>query len=140
MDPFFLGGFGRVQEQIFRRNLPDYSIAFQLSFPIRNRSAQADYIRDQLSLRQAQLSQQRQLNNIRVSVQNALIGVQQARSRYQSAVKARVLQEQTLDAEQKKYALGASTAFTVIQTQRDLATARGTEVAALASTAKPAPS
>ena len=43
------------------------------------------------------------------------------------------MQEQTLDAEQKKYALGASTIYFVIQAQRDLATAQGAEVAALAT-------
>ena len=35
------------------------------------------------------------------------------------------------DAENKKYALGASTAFQVVQTQRDLAQAQAGEVAAL---------
>jgi outer membrane protein TolC len=44
-----------------------------------------------------------------------------------------VLQEQTLDAEQKKYALGASTIFFVIQAQRDLAQAQAVEVAALST-------
>jgi outer membrane protein len=44
-----------------------------------------------------------------------------------------VLQEQTLDAEQKKYALGASTIFFVIQAQRDLALAQATEVSALST-------
>jgi outer membrane protein TolC len=43
------------------------------------------------------------------------------------------LQEQTLDAEQKKYALGASTIFFVIQAQRDLAQAQAVEVAALST-------
>ena len=43
-------------------------------------------------------------------------------------VKERALQEQTLDAEQKKYALGASTVFFVIQYQRDLAQAQSNEV------------
>ena len=42
----------------------------------------------------------------------------------------------TLDAEQKKYALGASTVFFVIQYQRDLAQAQSNEVGALASYAK----
>ncbi len=42
-----------------------------------------------------------------------------------------MLQEQTLDAEQKKYALGASTIYNVILTQRDLAQAQSTEVAAM---------
>jgi len=133
VDPFFQGGYATALGQIFRRNFPDYSIAMQLSMPLRNRSAQADYIRDTLSLRQAELQQQKQRNDIRVSVQNALIAVIQARGAYQSAVKQRVLQEQTLDAENKKYALGASTAFQVVQTQRDLAQAQAGEVAALAA-------
>ena len=66
-------------------------------------------INDELTLRQQEIGLQRLENQVRVEVQNAVIGVQQARARYQAAQKARVLQEQTLDAEQKKYELGAST-------------------------------
>jgi len=131
-DAYFLGGPGNVLGQIFRRNFPNYSIGFQLSMPIRNRSAQADYIRDSLTVRQTELGEQQAIKSVRVNVQNAWIAVIQARARYRSVLKARVLQEQTLDAENKKYALGASTAFLVVQTQRDLATARANEVAALA--------
>jgi outer membrane protein TolC len=133
VDPYFQGGAGNLWSQIFRRNFPNYSIAFQLSMPIRNRSAQADYIRDALTVRQTELSEQQAIKNVRVNVQNAWIAVIQARARYKSVLKARILQEQTLDAENKKYALGASTAFLVVQTQRDLATARANEVAALAA-------
>ncbi|MGC4054896.1 MAG: TolC family protein [Paludibaculum sp.] len=132
VDPFFQGGYGTALSQLFRRNFPDYSIAFSLNVPIRNRTAKADYVRDTLSLRQQEINAQRQINDIRVNVQNAQIAVIQAKARYDSAVKARVLQQQTLDAENKKYALGASTAFLVVQTQRDLAQAQGNEVGALA--------
>jgi outer membrane protein TolC len=76
------------------------------------------------------------INAIRGDVRNALIGVQQASASYQAAVKARVLQEQKLSAEQKKYALGASTNFLVIQYQRDLALAQSNEVAAQSAYAK----
>ena len=132
-DPYFIGGYGNALSQIFRRNFPDYSVGFQLNVPIRNRTAQADYIRDQLQLRQQEINAQRQINEVRVNVQNALTAVIQARARYQAAVKERILQEQTLDAENKKYALGASTAFQVVQTQRDLAQAQASEVSALAA-------
>jgi outer membrane protein TolC len=132
-DPYFVGGFGNALAQIFRRNYPDYGVGFQLSVPLRNRSAQADYIRESLQLRQSEIRQRQQLNQIRVDVQNAQIGLTQARARYLAAQKNRTLQEQTLDAEQKKYALGASTIFFVIQAQRDLATAQAQEVSALAS-------
>jgi outer membrane protein len=132
-DPFFLGGYGTVLGQLLGRNFPDYSAGFNLNIPLRNRAAQADYTTAQLNLRQNELLYQRQINQIRVDVQNALIAVRQARAQYQAAEKSRILQEQTLDAEQKKYALGASTVFLVIQAQRDLATAEGARVQALAA-------
>ena len=91
---------------------------------------------DTLSLRQQELNQQKQLNQLRVDIQNATISLRQARARYQSAVEQTQLQEQTLDAEQKKYALGASTAFFVIQYQNQLAQARSNEVAAQVAYAK----
>jgi len=136
VDGYFLGGYGTALGQVFRRNFPDYSVGVSLNIPLRNRAAQADMVRDQLSLRQSEVRLQQSLNAVRVEVQNALISLQQARARYQTAVKNRVLQEQTLDAEQKKYALGASTIFFVIQAQRDLTAAQASEVAALSTYAR----
>jgi outer membrane protein TolC len=118
---------------MFGRSFPDYSVGLQLNIPLRNRAAQADMASAQLNLRQSELQQQQQINQVRVDVQNSMIGVQQARARFQTATKNRLLQEQNLDAEQKKYALGASTIFFVIQAQRDLATAQAGEVAALSA-------
>jgi len=136
VNDFFVGGLGRLMNQLVSRNFPDYGFTFQLNIPLRNRSAQADVTRSQLALRQSEVRQQQILNQLRVDVQNALVSVQQARARYNAALKARVLQEQNLDAEQKKYALGASTIYFVIQAQRDLASAGSTEVAALAAYGK----
>ena len=136
IDPFYLGGSGRLLSQLFSRNFPNYTLGVGLTIPFRNRAAQADYMLDTLSLRQQELTYQRQINSIRLDVRNALIAVQQAVAAHQASTKARLLAEQTLDAEQKKYALGASTIFFVIQYQRDLAVARSNEVAAQAQYAK----
>jgi outer membrane protein TolC len=65
-----------------------------------------------------------------------MIGLQQARAQFQAATKQRFLQEQTVDAEQKKLELGASTPYNVILTQRDLVTAQSNEVAARSAYAK----
>jgi hypothetical protein len=54
----------------------------------------------------------------------------------QAASKARELQQQTFDAEEKKYTLGASTVYNVILTQRDLINAKGSELRALANLAQ----
>jgi len=127
---FFVGGYGSVLSQIFSRNFPNYAAGFNLTIPLRNRSAQAQVINDELTLRQQQLGLQRLENQVRVDVQNAVIGLTQARAQYQSATKQRILQAQTLDAEQKKLALGASTIYNVIQDQQALTAAESNEVAA----------
>ena len=134
--PVFVGGYGTVLQQLFARNYPNYSAGFNLTLPLRNRAAQAQAINDELTLRQLQLGVQRLENQVRVDVQNAIIGVQNARAQFRAATKARILQERTLDAEQKKYAAGASVIYNVILTQRDLATSRQSELAAEAAYAK----
>jgi outer membrane protein TolC len=133
---FFLGGYGTALTQIFARNFPNYSAGFNLTIPLRNRAAQAQVINDELTLRQQQLGLQRLESQVRVDVQNAMIGLTQARAQYQSAIRARVLQAQTLDAEQKKLALGASTIYNVIQDQQALTAAESNEVSAKAAYAR----
>jgi len=132
-DPFFVGGYGTVLAQLFGRNFPTYSVGLSLTIPLRNRAAQANLATASVNLRQNQLLLQRQINQIRVDVQNAITAVNQARTQYEAAVKGRVLQEQTLDADQKKLALGATTVYQVIQDQRDLTTAAAAEVTAQAT-------
>lgn len=135
-DAYFIGGRSDIWGQLFRRNFPDYSIGFQLNVPLRNRAARADMIIEEIGLRQAEIRQQQQFNQLKVTVQNAITAVRQAEAAVRSSQKARELQEQTLDAEQKKFALGATTIFFVIQSQRDLAQARSAEVTALGTYAK----
>ena len=132
-DPFFVGGYGSALAQLFGRNFPTYSVGLSLTIPLRNRAAQANMATASVNLRQNQLLLQREINQIRVDVQNAITAVNQARTQYEAAVKGRVLQEQTLDADQKKLALGATTVYQVIQDQRDLTTAAAAEVTAQAA-------
>jgi len=134
--PYFIGGYGTALGQLFRRNFPDYNAGVQLNIPLRNRAAQADMILDQLTVRQRELGIQQLENQVRLDVQNALIALQQSRATYQAANKTRVFREQTLDAEQKKYRLGASTTALVLQQQRNLATAENTLISATAVYAK----
>jgi len=132
-DTFFIGGYGNILSQLFSRNFPNYTVGVQLSIPFRNRAAQANMITQELNLRQNELSVQRLINQIRVDVQTALTAVTQARAGYQASVKARVLQEQTADAEEKKLAVGASTPYNVILMQRDMWAAQDAEVQAEAT-------
>jgi len=132
-DPYVVGGYGNLLGQIFRRNYPNYSAGFSLNIPFRNRVAQADYVADQLALRQGELQLQRTISQVRVDIKNAMIEVQQARARYETAVATRVLAQQSLDAEQKKFQYGQSTIPLVVQAQRDLATDQSAEVQSMAN-------
>jgi outer membrane protein len=66
-----------------------------------------------------------------VDVTNSVVALRQARARYDAAVQSRILQQQLLDAEEKKFNLGASTPYNVVVEQRDLAAAQSAELTAL---------
>ncbi|HXH66929.1 MAG TPA: TolC family protein [Candidatus Limnocylindrales bacterium] len=129
-------GFGGAQSSIFHNNFPDYAVSLNLSIPLRNRAAQADSLHAQLARRQLEAQVQQVKNNALLDVRNTTIALEQGRAQVEAASKARELQRQTFDAEQKKYQLGASTVYQVILTQRDLITAQGTELRALANLAE----
>lgn len=129
VSPYFLGGLVNASGQLLRRNFPDYQVRMQVNIPLKNRQARADYTAALLEKRQQEIRFVQAANAIRTEVQSALIRIQQARARYAAALKSQDLQQQTLDAEQKKYNLGASTIFQVVQAQRDLANARTSVIA-----------
>jgi outer membrane protein len=131
--PYLTGGYGNLLAQEFRRNFPNYSAGISLNIPLRNRAAQSDYATSEIEIRQDQLSLQKQINQIRVDVQNAMIGLQQARARYDAAVESRKLSQETFDGDKKKLDLGASTSYQVVQDQRDLSTAQSSEAQAMAN-------
>lgn len=130
---YLAGGYGNLLGEMFRRNFPNYSAGIALNIPLRNRAAQSDYVTSELELRQNELGLQQNVNQVRVDVQNAVIGLQQARARYAAAIKASTLQQQTLEADQKRLALGASTAYQVVLDEQNVASAESSQVQALAN-------
>lgn len=128
------GGEGEVLLQEARRAYPNYAAGLSLNIPFRNRVAQADYVADLLQLRQQELRLQRAQNAVRTDVKNAVMGLQQARLRYESAVNTRVLAEETLQAEQNRFNFGQVPDTTlVIQAQKDLVQDQTDEVEAMAN-------
>ncbi len=119
--------------QLVDSTAPDKGIGLTLSIPIRNRAAQSVQVRGELEYRQSQLLLQQTENRVRIEVRNAQFGVQQNRASVASAQAAVDLARQSLDAEQKKYALGASTSTLVLQNQAALTQAEVTLVSAKAA-------
>jgi len=129
-NPYFIGGYGTALKQIFRRNFPSSQVNLSLNASIGNRQAQGDYGIDQLQYRQSQVTAQRDTNQIIVDISNQLSALRQSRARYQAARSTRVLQEELLTSERKKFSYGISTFNDIIIDQRALVAAQISEVTA----------
>jgi outer membrane protein TolC len=127
-NPYFLGGYGTVLAQVFGRDFPNYSAGVSLTMTLRNRSARADLITDQLSYRQSQIQDHQLHNNIKLNVVNARTALANARSAYDTSVEARQLQDQTTAGTRRKYELGTATILDVVIGQRDATTRELSEV------------
>lgn len=114
----------------FQFTFPQFAVGVSISFPVRNRQAQADQIRSRLELKQSQDTLVRTKSQIEVDVQNALIGVTLGRAQVRAARGAVRTNEQKTDAERKKLAAGLSTSYNVILVERDLFAAQLAEVQA----------
>src|ERR1019366_1864120 len=71
--------------------------------------------------------------NVMGQIDNAVKQAQSAWESVDATRQARIYAEAALDAEQKKYAVGKSTTFTVLQLQNNLTSARSQEIRALAN-------
>ena len=135
-NPYFIGGYGTALGQVFRRDFPSEQGAISLSIPLRNRQAQGDYGIDQLQYRQSQVSTQRDTNQIVVDIYNQVSALRQSRAKYAAARQTRVLNEELLASERKKFSYGISTFNDLIIDQRTLVTAQIAEVNAQAAYAR----
>ena len=119
------GGLGDSFSHLVNADFPAYSFGITLNLPIRNRVAQADAARAEFEQRQFRTELQNQRNTVEQDVRNAEIATTQAKAQIEAASKAIDLARQTLEADRKKFQLGETTTFQLIQDQRDLATAEG---------------
>jgi outer membrane protein TolC len=130
------GGAGDSLSQAFRNVYPNYSLGVSLSIPIRNRQAVADATRALIEQRQYRVQLQQKTNQAQQDVRNAVIAVTQAKAQIDAAREATELSKETLKGEQRKFELGESTPFLVIQAERDLASQEGIEAQARDAYAK----
>jgi outer membrane protein len=125
--------YGSALNDLVNSSAPDKGVGLTLNIPIRNRDAQANQVRAELEYRQAQMRLQQIENQIRIEVRNAQFTLQQNRAAVAAAQAAAELGRQSLDAEQKKLNLGASTSTLVLQNQSVLATNESNLVSAMAA-------
>jgi outer membrane protein len=129
-------GYGTVLQNTFNNNAPNKGVGVNMTITLRNRQAQADQARSQMEYRQSQMRLQQLYTLIRIQVTNQQYALTNDRAQVQAAQAARDFAAQSLDAEQKKYKLGASTTALVLQQGRNLAVGENNLISATAAYAR----
>ena len=129
-------GYWDGLNNLFTNAVPDKGAGVNILIPIRNRAAQSDQVRAALEYHQAELRLQQLENQIRIQVRNVQYALQQDRARVEAAQQARTYAQQSLDAEQKRLAVGASTVYNVMTQENNLTAAENNLIAATTVYAK----
>ena len=130
------GGIFDAFGQLFGYGYTGYSVGLSVQIPLRNRAAQGENARAMTDERIAEQKITSQAQQIALEVRNALTQVDMNRARIEAATKARELSERRLEAEQKKFDLGASTIRFVLEEQRNVAQAQTDELQAIVNYTK----
>ncbi len=115
------GGLSDSFEQLTSRNYPAYGFTVSLRLPLRNRGAEADLGTALVNKRHSLYLIRQREQAIALDVRNAVNQLEQAKLSVAAARIARDLSEKNLQAEQRKYELGAQTIFFVLDAQTQLA-------------------
>jgi outer membrane protein TolC len=123
--------FGNVLGQLFTADYPTWTLGLAFSYPLGKSTAEANLARARIERDQAAARlKTSEIAAVR-EVRQAAWRLEQNQERIETTRVGRELAEQRLDAEQKRFEVGMSTSFLVIQAQRDLAVARNNELLAL---------
>ena len=129
-------GYGTALQNTFNNSSPDKGFGLSLNIPIRNRLAQSVHERSLIEYRQAQLLLEQRYTQIRMQITNAQFALTNDRAAVLAAEASQRFNAQSLDAEQKKLHLGASTTALVLQQSRNLAVAENSLTSARAAYAQ----
>ena len=123
--------FGSVLSQLFGRDYPTWTVGVSVSYPIGQSTEQANYARARLERTQSEERLKGAEARVVQQIRDAAWKIEMNAKRIDTTRAARTLAEQRLDAEQKRFEVGLSTNFLVIQAQRDLAQAQNAELSAV---------
>jgi outer membrane protein TolC len=121
--PAMSGGLGESLGQVFSLNSPTYGAGLQMTLPWRSSSARAQLTQVLVNKTRDQYNERQVQEQIVEDVRNALNSIDLANATVEAAIVARDLARKNVDAEQQKYELGTITAFELLDSQTQLATA-----------------
>ncbi len=117
------GGLGDALSQLFGFGFPIYEFGVQLRLPIRNRAAAADLADAVVNKKHDALVVRNVAQTVRLDVLTAVSQVESSRASVKLALVALDFGRKYLEAEQKKYELGTSQIYFVLQAQQSLVNA-----------------
>jgi outer membrane protein TolC len=123
--------FGTVVDQLFRNDYPTWALGVSVSYPIGGGVEDAKHAQSRLERAQADERLKSAQAKVIQQVRDAAWKIEMNARRIETARAARDLAEQRLDAEQKRFEVGMSTSFLVIQAQRDFAQAKTNALSAV---------
>ena len=115
--PILVGGFTDALGTAFARDNPTYAFGLRLSLPLRDRAATANLANSLLTKKQNTLALRKTEQGIRLEVLNAVTSLESSREQVKQSVIAQDLAQKQLDAEQKKYDLGTTQMYFVLDAQ-----------------------
>jgi outer membrane protein len=118
------GAYGGALSTLVGHDYPTWGVALNVTYPLGYSVAKAAAARAQLQTTQVAVQTHQLEVQIVSEVTDAAIAARNAFDEIDAATQARELSEQKLDAEQKKFGVGLSTNYLVVQAQKDLADAR----------------
>ena len=119
------GGYNDALDQVFNNEFRDWTLGLVFSYPFGNSSADAAHAQAQAEYRRQRAILDSQELVIAQQVRITARLVQTNRKRIESNRVAQELMLRRLEAEQKKFQVGMSTSFLIVQAQRDLAVTAG---------------
>lgn len=127
----FDGDYTKSLSALGNSNFFQWRVGVQLSYPLGNRSARSQLESSRLEVRQTLQDIKNLENKIVVEVREALRQIKTDIKRVQATRIARRLAEEKLKAEEKKFAVGMSTSFNILEFQEDLAGEQSNEIRAI---------
>ncbi len=125
------GGYGDALDTLVGGEFRDWSLGLNLSYPLGKSQAEAQHAQAQISARQQRARIDSNEILISQEVRRTARAVDTNRKRIDVTRVARELAKKRLEAEQKKFEVGMSTSFLIVQAQRDLSQAAASELRAL---------
>jgi len=123
--------FGSILDQLFRSDYPTWAVGVTVSYPLGQNVQEATYARNKLERAQAEARVKSAEGRAIQQIRDAAWKVEMNARRVETSRAVTAFAEQRLDAERKRFDVGLSTNFLVIQAQRDFVQARTNELAAV---------